>query len=221
MIKQVPFIPTAVIFDMDGLMLDTEKPMITLWIEASKKFGLHIDLETAYKTVGLTEEATRSMLFSIYGDDFPYAEVRKEWEKIFSKKLNEEGIDHRPGLVPLLDHLDKLGVPLGVATSTVREVALWKLEKANVSKRFNVITCGDEVKNGKPAPDIFLLTAERLGVPAQSCIGFEDSPAGLKGLHSAGIPSIFIKDLIEPPEEILSTVWKRLDNLAEAIKLFA
>jgi beta-phosphoglucomutase-like phosphatase (HAD superfamily) len=79
---------------------------------------------------------------------------------------------------------------------------------------------GDEVQRGKPAPDIFLLAAERLGKNPRRCVGFEDSPAGLQSLHSAGIPSVFVQDLVEPPPAIIATVWRRCGDLAEAAALF-
>ena len=86
--------------------------------------------------------------------------------------------------------------------------------------RFSAFALGDEVVNGKPAPDIFLLAAKRLGKQPDSCVGFEDSPAGLWGLHCAGIRSVLVKDLLEPEPEILATVWRRCVDLAEAAKLF-
>ncbi|MDR0877174.1 MAG: HAD family hydrolase, partial [Treponema sp.] len=91
---------------------------------------------------------------------------------------------------------------------------------ANVRDRFSVITCGDEVAHGKPAPDIFLLAAGRLGQEPAACIGFEDSTAGLRALAAAGVRSVFIKDLLEPPHEVLATVWRRCNDLEEAAELF-
>ena len=120
----------------------------------------------------------------------------------------------------MLDHLASLGIPLAVGTSSRRNSALWKLQKAGIADRFTYIVGGDEVKNGKPAPDIFLKAAELLDVPVSSCVGFEDSPAGLMALAAAGIASVFIKDVIEPPEEVLATVWRRFEDLALSIALF-
>jgi HAD superfamily hydrolase (TIGR01509 family) len=120
----------------------------------------------------------------------------------------------------LLDHLAALGIPLAVGTSSRRNSALWKLQKAGIADRFTYIVGGDDVKNGKPAPDIFLKAAELLEVPCSSCVGFEDSAAGLMALAAAGIRSVFVKDIIEPPREVLATVWRRFENLAEAVTLF-
>ncbi len=213
--------PAAAIFDMDGLMLDTERPAVRFWLEAAREAGWEIEEDVPVSTVGLDEEATRRRVMEACGPNFPYADVRNRLEELFIDSVEREGIPHRPGLLELLDHLEGLGVPVAVATSTPRKIALWKLEKAGIRDRFSVLACGDEVERGKPAPDIFLLAAERLSRRPADCVGFEDSPAGLRGLAAAGIRSVFVKDLMEPPSEVLATVWRRRESLAEAIELFA
>ena len=211
--------PAGVIFDMDGLMLDTEKPVISLWAKAGKPFGWDISPEVVFRTFGIITEGTRAIFQQEYGPDFPYDSIRAEFSRLVHEDL-EKGVPHKPGLVHLLDHLSSLGIPLAVATSARREVAVWKLRKADILERFAALACGDEIRNGKPAPDIFLLAAEKLGQKPSDCVGFEDSPAGLQGLHAAGIRSVFVKDLVDPPPEVLVTVWRRCVDLAEAAELF-
>jgi HAD superfamily hydrolase (TIGR01509 family) len=213
------FRPKAVIFDIDGLMLDTERPLIPLWIQAGRSFGREITSELVTRTIGLTRNDIRALCVRELGDDFPIDKFDEELGRLIDIEF-EKGIAHKPGLVQLLDHLASLGIPLAVGTSSRRSVAAWKLQKAGIADRFIHIVGGDEVEKGKPAPDIFLRAAELLKVSPPHCAGFEDSPAGLQALASAGIASVFIKDIIEPPKEILASVWKRLDNLAEAIALF-
>lgn len=215
-----PFLPGGVIFDMDGLMLDTERPMVDAWIIAARNQGWTVEEKTLLKIVGIDEASSRAIMYSAQGPDFPYDLIRKELVSLFIREVEVRGIARRPGLMVLLDHLGRLGVPLGVATSSKRETALWKLRHGGILERFPVLACGDEVRRGKPAPDIFLLAAERLGKRPAECVGFEDSPAGLLSLRDAGIRSVFIKDLVEPSPEVLATVWRRCGDLAEAAAFF-
>jgi len=145
--------------------------------------------------------------------------IKGEYRRLYNEKF-EKAIDPKPGLFTLLDHLSSLKIPTAVATSSRHDSALAKLAVAGIPNNFDAIVGGDEITNGKPSPDIFLLAAEKLGKRPSECVGFEDSSAGLEGLHAAGIRSVFIKDMVEPPEEILSTVWRRCTDLARAVELF-
>jgi HAD superfamily hydrolase (TIGR01509 family) len=205
---------------MDGLMLDTERPAVSLWLRAAAEHGWRIEEAVPLSTVGLNEADTRRRVLDACGDSFPYEAVRRRMGELYDGLMEEPGPEHRPGLLSLLDALDRLGVPLAVATSTDRDAALRKLGKAGILGRFSAVACGDEVAKGKPEPDIFLLAASRLGAEPRSCVGFEDSPAGLKALSAAGIRSVFVKDLVEPPPEVLAGVWRRCGDLAEAAALF-
>ena len=209
----------GVIFDMDGLMLDTERPLLPLWVQAGKLLGWEITQETAIHTLGLNGDDIRTLCMNELGPDFPYDSFREELERLANEEF-EKGIALKPGLTFLLDHLRSKGIPLAVATSSERNKALWRLGKAGILDRFSVMVCGDEITRGKPDPDIFLLTAKKLGLAPSDCIGFEDSPAGLQALHTAGIRSVFVRDIIEPPDHVLSTIWQRRNNLAEAADLF-
>jgi len=219
-INKNAFRPAAVIFDMDGLMFDTERMSIPLWAEAGIIFGYNITEEIILRTVGISNKETRELLIDEFGADFPYDSVYEKFRLLIKKEIERNGVPKKHGLIELLDCLAAAGIPLAVATSTRKATALEMLRKADILDRFSTVVCGDEVTNSKPAPDIFLLAAERLMVLPSTCAGFEDSPAGLKGLHSAGVRSIFIKDLIEPPQDILSTVWRRYNDLKEAVELF-
>lgn len=216
----VGFRPAAALLDMDGLMLDTERPAVSLWMEAARESGWDVDESVPLSTVGLTEADTRARVLDACGPAFPYDAVRERMIALYEERIVNAGPAHRPGLIGLLDHLTGLSIPLAVATSTDRSQAMEKLRRAGIIDRFAAFACGDEVENGKPAPDVFLLAASRLGVDPASCVGFEDSTAGLRALAAAGIKSVFVKDLIEPPHEVLKTVWRRCSDLSEAASLF-
>jgi len=213
------FRPAAVIFDMDGLMFDTEKPFIRFWAELGSEFGYNIPQDIVMRMVGLNNESSRAVMYEEYGEDFPFDKMVDKLRLLY-KKEREKGIPHKKGLLTLLDNLTAAKIPMGVATSTRIATATEMLRMAGVLDRFTAVTGGDEIKKGKPDPEIFLLAALRLGAQPSACVGFEDSPAGLAALHAAGIKSVFIKDLIEPPPDILSTVWRKCGDLAQAVQLF-
>jgi HAD superfamily hydrolase (TIGR01509 family) len=212
--------PQAVLLDMDGLMLDTERPTVGLWPVAGRDFNVDIPQELIMQIVGLNQGSIRALFLKTYGEEFPYEKLRDAQRLLARQKFEREGIALRPGLLQLLDCLAERKIPYAVASSTNREGVLWKLELTGIKERFPVLVCGDEVKNGKPAPDIFLTAASKLGVPPINCIGFEDSGPGLLALKAADIPSVFVQDLVQPPPEALATVWRQFPSLAEAVDIF-
>jgi HAD superfamily hydrolase (TIGR01509 family) len=220
MLPEAKFRPGAAILDMDGLMLDTERLTFELWPLAAQNCGLNLTPEIVMRTIGITESASRTIINSAFTDNFAYDKIHTEVKRLTREKVEQEGIALRPGLLSLLDCLEKRRIPFAVATSTGRKTAEWKLEAAGIRDRLTVLICGDEIKNGKPAPDIFLAAAAGLNAEPGNCAGFEDSGPGLLGLHAAGIPSVFIRDLADPSPEALATVWKQYQNLAEAAELF-
>ena len=215
-----PFIPKGVILDMDGLMLDTERLEIALYVRISREMGWPTSEAFLRTTIGIGDDVSEKTYKAEFGAAYPFREIWEQVKNALTETAETGGIPHRPGLLTFLDRLDALGIPKAVATSTERKRALWKLDKAGIADRFTVLVCGDEISRGKPAPDIFLKAAERLGAATADCVGFEDSPAGLKGLAEAGIRSVFIKDLAEPPPGVLAGVWRRCAGLAEAAALF-
>lgn len=212
--------PQAALFDLDGLMLDTERPFLTRLGEAARRDGWNLTDELLSQTIGIDLYATEALLKRALGASFPFMELRAEVLKLEEALYEREGIGRRPGLIALLDALAEKKIPAAVATSTYRERAMWKLKCGGIDGRFAATVCGDEITNGKPAPDIFLLAAKKLGTAPADCIGLEDSPAGIRSLSAAGIRSIFVKDLVEPDAEISALIWKRLADLNEAIALF-
>jgi beta-phosphoglucomutase-like phosphatase (HAD superfamily) len=147
--KESSFRPSAVIFDMDGLMLDTERPGLELWAEAGKTFGYNIPQNIVMKMIGISDKNSLVIMQEEYSADFPFDKIREEVRNLYSKFFEENGISHKKGLINLLDHLAAAGIPHAVATSTRKASALDMLRKAGILDRFSSVTSGEEVVNGK------------------------------------------------------------------------
>jgi HAD superfamily hydrolase (TIGR01509 family) len=205
----------GVIFDLDGTVVDTERFILGAWPEVSRKRGYVLTEETARRFIGLNDAAEREILRAEYGDAFPYDEIRLALRDFFREHAESEGIPVKKGFAELLADIKRLGLPYALATSTPRDFVGWKLEHAGLADVFPLIVCGEEVRNGKPAPDIFLKAAELLNRKPEDCIGVEDSEAGLRGLRDAGIRSVFIKDIATPTDDVLAGVWRECRDLTE------
>ena len=193
---------SAVIFDMDGLMLDTERIALRVWREAATDLGLVLDDGIAGQMVGRSTATNRLMLQAHFGARFSYDDLAALADRRYRDVLATEGVPKKPGLVELLEMLAARGVPRAVATSTARELARHKLAQAGVLDYFEVVVGGDEVAQGKPAPDIFLRAADRLGEVAGQCVVLEDSAPGIHAASAAGMVPILVPDggRLPPPE---------------------
>ncbi len=195
----------GMVFDMDGTLLDTERQYIEGYVELAKEWGLELPKELPYECMGLPREKVRQKYVECYGDDFEFDKFKSEMMERLHKLWERDGIPVKPGVPELLDYCCKMEIPCAVATSTSRESAVPMLKKAGLLERFASIVCGDEIKNGKPNPDIFLEGARRIGVPPEKCGGAEDSRSGICAVHSAGMTAFFMVDMLEPDKEIENT----------------
>ena len=209
----------AVLFDMDGLMLDTERIYVRVWQEAAQRLGHDLGDELFISFVGLSVAESERRLARVAGDGFSPAEFRHTWTDLWQRYLDRDGIAIKPGLVPLLDWLDLTGVPRAVVTSTEAAEAADTLMRARLAARFTTVVTGDQVVYGKPAPDIFVLGSRRLGVEPSRCIVLEDSEAGVRGAHAAGMRVIMVPDLKQPSSEVRSLASAVVPTLHEALLL--
>ncbi|OPJ54853.1 HAD family hydrolase [Clostridium oryzae] len=208
-----------VIFDMDGLMLDTEKISFISWQKAAKKYGYEVDMNAFKKVLGKNVPKVKETLLGHYGIDFPIDDIIKDRYIFAEQYIDENGIDVKEGLYELLDYLQETGIKTAVATSTRRELAAKHLKMVDIYKYFDCIVCGDEVENSKPNPEIFEKAAQKLCCNNENCIVLEDSEAGIMAAHSAKMYPIVIPDMKEPSEEIEKLAFKRFKNLRE-VKVF-
>lgn len=211
MSKRLPI--EAVIFDMDGLMIDTERIAQRAWQIAGREGGFTIDDETYILAVGRTREDTKEIFQGRYGAAFPFDNLYERKQNIMYDLIDTEGIPTKPGLFELYDLIDELGIAKAVATSTARPTAIKKLTIVKALDRFEVLVCGDEIANGKPEPDIFLEAANRLGIGPEKCIVLEDSEAGVRAAHAAGMVPIMVPDMKQPSTEVAELAAHVLDSL--------
>ncbi|MEM7134059.1 MAG: HAD family phosphatase [Chloroflexota bacterium] len=209
----------AVIFDMDGLMLDTERIAQEAWQQAGQEWGFELPDEIYLQAVGRTAKDTGMIFRSAFGPDFPFDAMYDRKQALLHQAIEEGNVPTKPGLFELLDFLEERQMPKAVATSTARPVALTKLTKTKLLGHFPVIVCGNEVAIGKPAPDIFLVAAEQLGANPATTLVLEDSVAGIKAAHAAGMIPVNIPDLKEPSDEVRALAYRILSNLHEVKNL--
>lgn len=215
-LTQPPLAPAnfaAVVFDMDGTMVDTELIYHLAWRDAAAALGYTLTEETLLATTGRRIVDCYAILEAALGPTFPMTAFKASWEGYWHREIEQHGVPLKPGLLELLDLLEAREIPKVVATSTERSEAHFTLEKAGLLERFSMLTTGDEIQNGKPAPDIFLLAATRLGVAPAHCLALEDSVAGAIAASSAGMTTIMIPDMIQPPAEVAARLHAVVPSL--------
>jgi HAD superfamily hydrolase (TIGR01509 family) len=220
--RQLPSFPPcqAVIFDMDGVLLDTEPISKRAWLRALEAWDATLSDEVYLRLVGRTVTDTTRILAEALRPDLPLPEVRARKDAIFEKIIAEEGIPLKPGAVALLDYLERESYPKAVASSTPKAGVLQRLAMTGLRERFPVIIGGDEVRRGKPSPDIFLAAAERLGIAPDGCWVLEDSEYGIAAAHAAGMTPIMIPDLKPPSAETAALAYRVLPSLADVQAMF-
>jgi HAD superfamily hydrolase (TIGR01509 family) len=206
----------AVVLDMDGLMIDTESIYKRAWQNAAAECGYVLDDDFYRTLIGQPNPACEAAVLDRFGLKFPLAEFRVRWAELWRADVENSGIPTKPGLAELLSFLDEYQVPTAVATSSDREYAAFSLRMAGLEGRFSEIVTGDQVANGKPAPDIYLESARRLGVPPRRCVAVEDSEAGVLAATAAEMITLMVPDLIAPSATARSAAFSVLTSLSGA-----
>ena len=210
----------AVILDMDGTMLDTEKIYMIYWIKAANFYGYDMKPEHVLGIRSLANELAKEKLKDYFGPECDYYKIRDKRKELMSVYFEENRPEKKKGLDELLEHLKQKKMKVAVATATDYERTKEYLKQLDIERYFDQIVCACMVSKGKPAPDIYLEAAARLGVKPEECIALEDSPNGVLSANKAGCKVIMVPDLDEPDEETKKLLYARVDNLLVARKYF-
>ena len=209
----------AVIFDMDGVITDTEKLLVKYWCRAANELGFPFEPRHAIEIRSLAGKYTEPLLKGYFGENFDYAAVRARRIELMNEDIEKNGLEKKKGLDNLLDFLGQNGFKRAVATATDVVRASAYLKKLNVYDKFDRIICASMVENGKPKPDIYLYAAQQLGFSPDECIALEDSPNGVTSAFTAGCKTIMVPDLTEPDDELLKKLFRKCRDLDE-VKTF-
>lgn len=210
-----PALVRGLVFDMDGLLLDSEKLVKRTWNYAGSLLGYEDFGDHIYNTVGFNLKRRTRYFRENVSEDFPmewFADVtRKKYHEI----ADEEGVEVKAGARELLEYAKEKDYRIGLATSSRKIHAEQSLKSAGLFCYFDGMVFGDVVKEGKPAPEIYLRACRQIGVEPSEAVALEDAPSGVISAHAAGMRVIVVPDLVEPPEEIIGLVWHRAESLAE------
>lgn len=209
----------AVIFDMDGLMFDTERLGNQIWKKVAKELHIDAPSDMFLRVIGRTKADGKKIMKETIGKEFDYEKVKDKRMEYYYKYIEEHGTPIKKGLIELLDYLDKNNIKKAIASSSYIDVVSFLLKNANIVDRFNVIITGDEVKNGKPNPEIFIKASSKLKIEPSKCLVLEDSNPGIKSANLAGMESILIPDLLKPTEESRKLVLKECSSLLDVIEI--
>lgn len=211
----------AVIFDMDGTLLDSERIGLKAWQYVIDKYSLPFDLSLPYRSIGLNYTSMQNLFLTELGDDYPFEKYWKCVKQKFSEYEEKNGIPVKQGFNELCTYLKANKIGMYVATSTYHASAAKELEHSGILGYFDGIIGGDEITKGKPDPEIFIKAAELSGYNKENCLVIEDSTNGLKAGINSGIRTVYIKDIVDVPSEIADKAYAKceaLDDVIDVIK---
>lgn len=207
----------AIVFDMDGLLFDSERIVQRSWEEAGNQLGLEHMGETIYHTLGMNLAGRNHYFRNTIAKDFPCEEFAKQARIWFYKIVNEEGLPMKNGARKLLEYGKVNGYRMAIATSSRKEYALKNLKAAKIYDFFDAGVFGDMVQHAKPDPEIYLKACDSIGAYPANCIALEDAPAGIRAAYAAGMKPIMIPDLVAPTPEIEALLYETCDTLLGVI----
>lgn len=203
----------GVLFDMDGVILDTEKLYTRFWKEAAQSLGYPMTHEMALGMRSLSREVGERQLKAYLGEDVDYQQVRNKRIEMMGAFIEENGVELKPGIHELLAFLKKNGIKTSIATSSPLDRTKEYLSQVGLVEAFDELVSGHMVEHGKPAPDIYIYAASKLGLKPEECLVLEDSPTGILAAYRAGCIPVMIPDQDQPDEETRSRTYAVVENL--------
>ena len=205
----------AVIFDMDGVIFDSERLVLECWEKTGARYHLEGMREAFLPCIGTNDVRTREIVLERYGADFPYDEFRRESSLLYHGIVDQGGLPVKLGVRELLSYLTENDVPIAVASSTRLEVVTQELKQAGLFESFHVVMGGDQLKRSKPEPDIYLMTCKKLNIDPACAYAIEDSYNGIRSAFAAGMKPIMVPDMLPPTEEMRDKSVVVLENLLQ------
>lgn len=209
----------GVVFDMDGLLLDTEQIVKRTWTDVGTAMGYPDMGEQIYHTLGFNRPRRKAYFESVYGPDWPDEEIVRRTVIRFNEIVESEGIPVKKGARELLAFLKEKGIKIGLATSTSEEHAKQELDEAGIWDYFDGRIFGSMVTKSKPDPEIYLKACAAIGVEPAHALALEDAPSGVEAAYRAGLRVIMIPDMVQPNDEVRKMTWDVQESLLDIIKI--
>ena len=209
----------GILFDMDGLVLDSESLYTRFWREAAEALGYTMTVEQSLGMRSLGKKLGQPYLESLYGPGIDYTTLRNKRIELMEVYVDQHGIAPKAGIYELLDYLEENGIAAAITSSSPMESIQRHLAAVNLLHRFQKFCSGHNIPNGKPAPDIYLLGAKELGLKPEECLALEDSPTGVLSAYRAGCLPVMIPDLDQPGEETQKILFAKADSLVHVIDI--
>lgn len=209
----------GILFDMDGLVLDSEILYTRFWREAAHSLGYPMTVEQSLGMRSLGKDRGQPYLESLFGPGIDYTTLRNKRIELMDAYVETHGIPPKPGIFELLDDMEARGIAAAITSSSPMESIRNHLSAVNLLHRFQKLCSGHDIPNTKPAPDIYLLGAKELGLDPAECLALEDSPTGILSAYRAGCLPVMIPDLDQPGVETQKLLYAKADSLADVITL--
>lgn len=205
----------AVVFDMDGVLFDTEKLCMDSWILLGEEMGIEGIEEYMIRCIGRNAKDSEQLFYETYGYGYDYPALRKLSSEREHEKIDREGMPIKLGVYEILQYLKDNGYQIGLASSTRYATVMKHLTNTKLVDYFKVVVTGDMVEKSKPNPEIYLLACEKLGVDPSTTYAIEDSPNGIRAAFSAGMIPLMVPDMIQPDEEMVEKSHRIFKDLLE------